>query len=895
MNKMKKRIELSPMTVTDQQRKNTNSNSSSSTDGAVRVVVRVRPLLQHEVGEKSVIRCQENTIQTILNRIGNEESVRSFTYNNVLSPLEDQGLTFEKTGVKLLMNQALQGTNVSILAYGQTGSGKTYSMSGMIDETISSLSTSPSNGSSSTSSDSSSKSMMMVHPQAGIIPRACIYLFKRIQEINNQRIHRYPNLLKSSSSSSSVTIRASYCEIFNENCYDLLNLTGQALTLRYIPNQGFFIAGQVIVTCENASELMEVIKEGSRNRSVSSHSLNMDSSRSHSLLTIWIERKISTVSLGTLNSTDNNPSKHNGTIDELFDDPDDPSFTILRSKIIFVDLAGSERLKDSQSEGVTATETRYINKSLFVLGKVIAALSEKKPSNIDYQHNHNTGSTNKSKLSHIPYRDSKLTQLLADSLGGTARTLLLSCVSPAAAYLDETLQTLQYSLRASRIENAPIIRVDAPHVNQLKTIKLLQQENERLKTENQLFRTMFELSAEDIVTQEVLDENIQKLEERLSEKLRESLMNDSSLLLKDGDTASHAPATIVRPPPRRPTLPSYANDNATAENINPSVKGRGRSRKRSSMVGQHNGRQVSVETKSVTEQNENNNSNSSLLSFPTVPYGQPPRLTSHVADRIAQRAGSKLVIDVQQAELDALTAERNSLLTKHTAAKARINSLLTNINEYKTIINNLKNELDTNRKGRMDLEHYMLSLQQQQPVVSSSAQPHHRATIISSKQQSLIQAQQQQQESSFIHDPQFSNAVRISSSPRLPQSISQNNSSLSHLTHSTTDEVTTLINNDQGTSSYPYLHDDDASLNVINFQNISSSITNHPSVYSNSQIPAYNHRRISQPAPSLRLYHEYPGNQDNNTASNSQQQQPHGPPHQQSENYLNRPSGTAPP
>ena len=475
----KNRIDLSPIKPTDNNTK-TNVRSSSTKenteiDGTIKVVVRVRPLLQHEIGEKSVIRCQDNTVQTILNRIGNEESVRMFSFNNVIPPLEDQLTTFNKIGIKSLINQALQGINVSILAYGQTGSGKTYSMSGMIDETINSLS------SSTTNSTDSSNNNIALSSEAGIIPRSCIYLYQRIKEIYEGYNKHFPELsLSTITSSSSITIRASFCEIFNENIYDLLNLTGQALSLRYIPNQGFFIAGQVIVTCENAQELMEVIKEGIRNRSVSSHSLNMDSSRSHSILTIWIERKVTTASLHNLQM-----NTHPNQTDELLDDPNDPSTTILRSKIIFVDLAGSERLKDSQSEGVTATETRYINKSLFVLGKVIAALSEKKPTNIDYQH---TNSSSSSLSTHIPYRDSKLTKLLADSLGGTARTLLLSCVSPAASFLDETLQTLQYSLRASRIENAPIIRVDAPHINQAKTIKLLQQENELLKKENQLFR-----------------------------------------------------------------------------------------------------------------------------------------------------------------------------------------------------------------------------------------------------------------------------------------------------------------------------------------------------------------------------------------------------------------------
>lgn len=111
-------------------------------------------------------------------------------------------------------------------------------------------------------------------------------------------------------------------------------------------------------------------------------------------------------------------------------------------KISFVDLAGSERLKESLSEGVMAKETGQINKSLFTLGKVISMLASKeKMINQKY----------------IPFRDSKLTMLLQDSLGGTSRALLIACVSPAETYADETISTLNFATRTMNIKNKPIV------------------------------------------------------------------------------------------------------------------------------------------------------------------------------------------------------------------------------------------------------------------------------------------------------------------------------------------------------------------------------------------------------------------------------------------------------
>lgn len=173
----------------------------------------------------------------------------------------------------------------------------------------------------------------------------------------------------------------------------------------------------MVVECTSIQDLIAVLHEGIKNRHQGSHELNKDSSRSHSILTVYLISEVE-------NKQENHIYKKYG-------------------KISFVDLAGSERLKESQSEGLMAKETGQINKSLFTLGKVISMLSSKDTAKLNQKY--------------IPYRDSKLTMLLQDSLGGTSKALMIACVSPSETYVDETTSTLNYATRTMNIKNKPIL------------------------------------------------------------------------------------------------------------------------------------------------------------------------------------------------------------------------------------------------------------------------------------------------------------------------------------------------------------------------------------------------------------------------------------------------------
>ena len=196
-----------------------------------------------------------------------------------------------------------------------------------------------------------------------------------------------------------------------------MNPASGVLHARWNAKNGFFVEDLCVVECTGQEDLKSVLHEGMRNRHQGSHELNKDSSRSHSLLTIYLISE-------TVNEFDGLVYKKYG-------------------KISFVDLAGSERLKETKSEGQTMVkETGNINKSLFTLGKVITMVS--------------SGVKNLDKK-YIPYRDSKLTMLLQDSLGGTSKALMIACISPSGAYADETLCTLNYAARVMNIKNKPVI------------------------------------------------------------------------------------------------------------------------------------------------------------------------------------------------------------------------------------------------------------------------------------------------------------------------------------------------------------------------------------------------------------------------------------------------------
>ncbi|XP_036603927.1 kinesin-like protein KIF12 isoform X2 [Trichosurus vulpecula] len=237
-----------------------------------------------------------------------------------------------------------------------------------------------------------------------------------------------------------ITLSASYLEIYNEQVRDLLSQgPHHHLPVRWNKTRGFYVEKLKAVKFGTFEEVMELLLEGLRRRRSSAHSLNEVSSRSHALFTINIQ------------CPTGSPSR-----------PKKQTF----GKLCFVDLAGSEKVAATRSRGELMLEASNINRSLLALGHCISLLLDPRQ-----------------KKNHIPYRDSKLTRLLADSLGGNGITLMVACVSPSAQSLPETLNTLRYASRAQRITTRPMPKgsLDPQPLGLEEEIQRLRQENLMLK------------------------------------------------------------------------------------------------------------------------------------------------------------------------------------------------------------------------------------------------------------------------------------------------------------------------------------------------------------------------------------------------------------------------------
>ncbi|KAH8403592.1 hypothetical protein KR222_002699 [Zaprionus bogoriensis] len=311
----------------------------------------------------------------------------------------------------------------------------------------------------------------------GIIPRCFDHIFETI----------------SISSSMKYLALVSYLEIYNENIRDLLCDNGsvgymQSHILKDVPGVGITVPSLSSKPVMNAKECYNWLKLGNNNRITGATLMNDQSSRSHTIFTISLEH-IQDTGLPSSSSIMGG---------------------IRRGKLNLVDLAGSERLSKTGAIGERLKEATKINLSLSALGNVISALVD-------------------GKTKYVPYRDSKLTRLLQDSLGGNTKTIMISCISPADTNYDETLSTLRYANRAKNISNKPMINED-PKDAQLRQYQqeiielkrmldmsqhqegLLQQEQEKLLLEGE----------KEKLRQEIMDNLSKSNQETAETKLTQS-------------------------------------------------------------------------------------------------------------------------------------------------------------------------------------------------------------------------------------------------------------------------------------------------------------------------------------------------------------------------------------
>ncbi|KAF8566016.1 hypothetical protein P879_06552 [Paragonimus westermani] len=270
-------------------------------------------------------------------------------------------------------------------------------------------------------------------PENGIVPRMIQDIFARIPFLPFE-----------------YTIRVSFLEIYKEDIHDLLGDDVSAPLPIREENQMIRIPGlteTLVTTCE---EVLALLHSGSMKRSVGGTAMNRHSSRSHAVFTLHFLLRPKELLDGCIDASDTRNHDADG-VDQI------STGEMLMAKLHLVDLAGSERQKKTHAEGDRLKEGININRGLLALGNVISALCEK----------------DAKKRSHIPYRDSRLTRLLQDSLGGNSTTVMLACVSPADSNMEETLNTLRYADRARLIKNKPILNRADPKEAELARLRSL--------------------------------------------------------------------------------------------------------------------------------------------------------------------------------------------------------------------------------------------------------------------------------------------------------------------------------------------------------------------------------------------------------------------------------------
>lgn len=317
----------------------------------------------------------------------------------------------------------------------------------------------------------------------GIIPRS----FSKIFE-----------MIKQKSKNTSYLVRVSYLEIYLEKIRDLLNKTKELnyLEIREHSEKGFYVEDLKEFVVKSPNEMEELQIRGREIRVVAGHDMNERSSRSHSIFTITIDNQY----------IDDTGKEH-----------------IKTGKLNLVDLAGSERQGKTNATGEVLNQAIHINQSLSTLGNVVSALVSGK--------------------GHVPYRDSKLTKLLSDSLGGNSKTVMIANIGPANTNYDETVTTLRYADRAKQIKNAPKINEDPKDA----MIRQYQEELNRLKDELAMmsggginYENMKDENGNINYSQFVSKEKLDELKEKFDKEklaLENDLMSEKKKIVESVNTA----------------------------------------------------------------------------------------------------------------------------------------------------------------------------------------------------------------------------------------------------------------------------------------------------------------------------------------------------------------------
>ena len=402
-------------------------DKKASKSECVKVAIRVRPMNKHEIEENSRLCVTVDTANNTVSVISDKNQSKTFPFDYVYPMETTQREVYDQVAFPIV-DSIFQGYNGTVFAYGQTGCGKTFTMMGIV-------------------TDPNLK---------GIIPNAFSHIF---------------GFIKTEGESKKFFLRCSFVEIYNEEVRDLLGKNNSKLDIREDPKKGTFLRDVTYITIKNTSDIENCLERGNKNRHVGQTSMNDQSSRSHSLFTVYLE---------------------------IEEKGEGGNSRIKSGKLNLVDLAGSERVGKTNATGQTFDEGKKINLSLTALGSVIDALSQNRK--------------------YVPYKDSKLTRLLADSLGGNTKTVMFANISPASYNYDETLGTLRYASRAKLIKNAPVVNEDPKDALLRKYEEEIKALKEKLANGGNINEVLEEVEEESDDDSEELEEENKKIVRKYTRK-----------------------------------------------------------------------------------------------------------------------------------------------------------------------------------------------------------------------------------------------------------------------------------------------------------------------------------------------------------------------------------------
>jgi len=336
---------------------------SGKTASRIHVVVRVRPFFEEEVEKqkaRNIIHIEEGDTKTLSLLEPEGDYCRNFSFDHLFSPKSTQQDIYNVIG-RPIVDRVLEGYNGTIMAYGQTGTGKTYTM-GILGQ--------------------------FGEEHQGLVKRCMGDIFDHLD------VH----------DDSYCEATLSFVQIYLEKLQDLLNPESDNLQLMDTKSK-IVVPNMKEIKVSSVEEAMKYVQKGLDNRIMAPTLMNTTSSRSHTILTLNLIKRI---------------DEH----------------STQQSSLRIVDLAGSERVSKTDSWGERLKEAKFINRSLSALGNVIASLSSKQPTN---------------KPSFAPYRSSKLTLLLKHILGGNSNTIIVATLSPTHLSYHETFSTLKFSQRCMRV------------------------------------------------------------------------------------------------------------------------------------------------------------------------------------------------------------------------------------------------------------------------------------------------------------------------------------------------------------------------------------------------------------------------------------------------------------